>query len=140
MSSWRNFFKLPGHQSIIFRYTSTMIFFCPRRYFPEIIRSKPNFTAIMLTFSVLATILSVWHPIVNAFALMCLVLPTFFLLFKELERIKHKDKRVHELGVRTVVVLICAIVIWINDRVFCNFYTSINVTYLHAVWHVLIFL
>lgn len=117
-----------------------MIFFCPRRYLPSFIRGKTIFTAFMLTFSVLATIISVYKPIVNAFALMCLVLPTLYLLFKELERVKHKDKRVHELGVRTMVVLICAIVIWVNDRLLCNFYTSINVTFLHAVWHVLIFL
>lgn len=94
----------------------------------------------MLTFSVLATILSVWNPAVNAFALMCLALPTFYLLYRELERVKHKDPRVYELGIRTTVVLICAIVIWINDRVFCGFYTSFNVTYLHAIWHILIFL
>lgn len=94
----------------------------------------------MLIFSVLATFLSIWNPIVNAFALMCLAVPTFFLLFKELERVKHKDPRVYELGIRTMVVLAFAIVIWINDRLFCNFYTSIHVNFLHAVWHVLIFL
>lgn len=117
-----------------------MIFFCPRRYLPNIIKKRVNFTAGMLTFSVLATLLSVWNPAVNAFALMCLALPTFYLLYKELERVKHKDPRVYELGIRTTVVLICAIVIWINDRVFCGFYTSFNITYLHAVWHILIFL
>lgn len=125
-----------------FRYTSTMIFFCPRRYLPKVI--KKNFAALMLTFSVLATVSSVWNPIINAFALMCLVIPTFYMLFKELERIKLKDstdsKRVYELGVRTVIILTFAIVTWVNDRVFCNFYTQIRVTYLHAVWHVLIFL
>lgn len=117
-----------------------MIFFCPRHYLPTVIRSKVNFTAFMLTFSVLATILSFWDPLVNSFALMCLALPTSYLLVKELERVKHKDERVHELGVRTLVVFFCAVVVWFNDRVFCNFYTSINVTFLHAVWHVLIFL
>lgn len=117
-----------------------MIFFCPRRHLPNIIKKRVNFTAGMLIFSVLATILSVWNPAVNAFALMCLALPTVYLLYRELERVKHKDPRVYELGIRTTVVLICAIVIWINDRVFCNFYTSFNVTYLHAIWHILIFL
>lgn len=123
-------------------YTSTMIFFCPRRYIPKLV--KKNFAALMLTFSIVATVLSVWNPIVNAFALMCLVIPTFYLLFKELERIRQKDsvesQRVYELGIRTVIILTCAIVTWTNDRVFCSFYTKIRVTYLHAVWHVLIFL
>lgn len=94
----------------------------------------------MLTFTVLATILSVFNPIVNAFALMSLALPTFYLLFKELDRIKEKDPRVYDLGIRTVIILTIAIVTWINDRLFCNFYTSIRITYLHAVWHILIFL
>jgi alkaline ceramidase len=122
------------------RYCSTMIFFCPRRYLPQIIKKKVNFTACMIFFCVAATILSVWNPVVNAFALMCLALPTFFLLYKELQRVKHKDPRVYELGIRTIVVLSSAIVIWINDRLFCSFYTSVRVTYLHAIWHVLIFL
>jgi len=126
--------------SIIWVYSSTMIFFCPRRYLPKVINKKANFTAVMLTFSVTATILSVWHPIVNAFALMCLTIPTLYLLYKELERIRYKDPRVYELGIRTMVVLVCAIVIWINDRLFCSFYTSRNVNYLHAIWHILIFL
>lgn len=124
----------------IFRYTSTMIFFCPRRYLPNLLRKRTTFTAVMLTFSTICSLCSVWHPVVNAFALMCLAIPTSYLLVKELERVKDKDPRVYELGIRTIVVLACAIVIWVNDRVFCNFYTSINVTYLHAVWHVLIFL
>lgn len=94
----------------------------------------------MLTFSVLATILSVYNPIVNAFALMTLALPTFVLLYKELQRIKEKDPRVYDLGVRTIIILMVAIFVWINDRMFCSFYTSIRVTCLHAIWHVLIFL
>jgi alkaline ceramidase len=119
-----------------------MIFFCPRRYLPKVVRK--HFALLMLTFSISATFASVYNPIVNAFALMCLVIPTFWLLFKELNRIKQKNnvdsQKVYELGVRTVVILTTAIVIWVNDRAFCSFYTQIRVTYLHAVWHVLIFL
>ena len=119
-----------------------MIFFCPRRYFPKIVKKK--FNVLMLTFSIGATFASLVNPVFNAFALMCLVIPTFFLLFKELERVKQKgnndSQKVYELGVRTVIILLFAIVTWVNDRVFCNFYTQIRVTYLHAIWHVLIFL
>lgn len=117
-----------------------MIFFCPKKYLPSIIKKRLNFAVLMLTFSVLATILSIYNPIVNAFALMKLALPTFVLLFKELQRIKEKDPRVYDLGIRTIIILAVAILTWINDRMFCNFYTSLRVTYLHAIWHVLIFL
>lgn len=126
--------------SILWVYSTTMIFFCPRNYLPHVIKKRFNFTVFMVTFTVLASIATVFNPIVNAFALMSLALPTFYLLFKELERIKEKDPKVYELGLRTVVILIMAIITWINDRLFCNFYVSIQVTYLHAVWHILIFL
>lgn len=117
-----------------------MIFFCPKKYLPNIIKRRLHFGMLMLVFSIIATVLSIYKPIVNAFALMTLALPTSFLLYKELQRIKEKDPRVYDLGIRTVVLLSIAIVTWINDRMFCNFYTSIRVTYLHAIWHVLIFL
>lgn len=88
----------PIYQSLtahsIFRYSSVMIFFCPRRYLPQVIRKRTTFTAIMLTFTVTATILSVWNPIINAFALFGLTVPTFYLLYNELERVKHKDPKV----------------------------------------------
>jgi len=137
----------PIHQSLITsvyvftsRYFATIIFFCPRRHLPSIIQKRVNLTAFMLTFSVVTTLLSVWKPIVNAFALMCLGIPTCYLLKKEMDRVKDKEPRVYDLGVRTMVVFVTAVVVWINDRMFCGFYTSISVTYLHAVWHVLIFL
>lgn len=117
-----------------------MIFFCPRKKLPRFLNTRAKFTAFMLTFGVLATLLSLLNPIVNAFALMFLAVPTYYFLFAELQRVKYQDPKAYELGIRTVVISTCAIIIWINDRLFCSFYTSIRVTYLHALWHVLIFL
>lgn len=117
-----------------------MIFFCPTQNLPRFLKSRQQFTGFMLFFATSATLLSIVNPIVNAFALMFLAVPTYYLLFIELERVKHRDIKAYKLGIRTVVISTCAIIVWINDRVFCSFYTSINITYLHAVWHVLIFL
>lgn len=117
-----------------------MIFFCPRKNLPRLLHTRARFTAFMLFFGTTATLLSIVNPIVNAFALMLLTVPTYYFLFAELNRIKYQDPKAYELGIRTVVISTCAIIIWINDRVFCSFYTSIRVTYLHALWHVLIFL
>lgn len=117
-----------------------MIFFFPLSNVPKIIGTRARFTAAMLTFGTSATLLSIINPFVNAFALMLLAVPTYYFLFIELEKIKHKDMKAYKLGIRTVVISSCAILAWINDRVFCSFYTSINFTYLHALWHVLIFL
>jgi len=124
--------------TILWVYSCTMIFFCPRRYLPELL--KRRFSSFMLAATAIATTLSVWNPAINAFALMLLTIPTIFMLCNELERLKFKDSKVVALGIRTLILLTCAIVAWLNDRLLCDFYTSIRVTYLHAVWHVLIFL
>lgn len=117
-----------------------MIFFCPVQNLPRFVKSRAQFTGFMLFFATSATLLSIVNPIVNAFALMLLAVPTYYLLFIELDRIKDQDIKAYKLGIRTVVISTCAIIVWLNDRVFCSFYTSMNITYLHAVWHVLIFL
>ena len=33
-----------------------------------------------------------------------------------------------------------AVVCWINDRVFCSLWAGLGFPYLHAAWHVLVFL
>lgn len=101
---------------------------------------RKRFCTVMFIFSVMATVLSFWKPAVNAFALMLLVIPTIYLLYHELSLIKHQDIRVYRLGVRTVTILIVAVICWLNDRLFCEFYSSIKFPYLHGFWHILIFL
>lgn len=117
-----------------------MVFFCPRRYLPEYFKDQFRFATFMISATLVACVLSIYNPLINAFALMLLSVPTVYLLCAELERVKYQDSRVFSLGIRTLVLLVLAIVSWVNDRLFCDFLTSIRVTYLHAVWHILIFL
>ena len=51
-----------------------------------------------------------------------------------------KDHRVVRLGRACVAWWFVAVLIWINDRVFCDVWTSISFPYLHCAWHVLIFI
>lgn len=132
--------QLLDELSILWVYTITMILFCPRRKLPQVLKSRPLFSAFLLFFAITASILSVWRPYVNAFALMTLIIPTVYLLCCELERIKHKESEVFSLGIRSLVLMVCAVTVWFNDRIFCDFYRSMQITYLHAAWHVMIFL
>ncbi|KAG5674405.1 hypothetical protein PVAND_004379 [Polypedilum vanderplanki] len=132
--------QLLDELSILWVYSLTMALFCPRRNLPKVFKNRIVFSALLLFISIFASILSVWRPYVNAFALMTLIIPTVYLLCCELDRVKHKDPEVFSLGIRSLVLMICAVTIWFNDRMFCDFYTSMQITYLHAIWHVAIFL
>jgi alkaline ceramidase len=98
--------QLLDELSILWVYTFTMILFCPRRNVPFFFRNKAVFTATILFISVSASILSVWRPYVNAFALMTLALPTVYLLICELQRIKYKERDVFYLGVRSLILMV----------------------------------
>lgn len=58
--------------------------------------------------------------------------------FISLHRVK--DGRVYRLGVRSCAVWLLSVSCWINDRLFCEAWSSINFPYLHGLWHILIFI
>lgn len=99
--------QLLDELSILWVYTLTMMLFCPRKNLPKILQNRLLFSALLLTLSISASILSVFRPYFNAFALMILILPTVHLLLCELERIKHKESDVFSLGVRSLVLMVC---------------------------------
>ena len=43
-------------------------------------------------------------------------------------------------GRRSILFWLLAVVCWINDRVFCSLWAGLGFPYLHAAWHVLVFL
>ena len=43
-------------------------------------------------------------------------------------------------GRRSILFWLLAVVCWINDRVFCSLWSGLGFPYLHAAWHVLVFL
>lgn len=52
-----------------------------------------------------ASILSIFKPYINAFALMTLIIPTVYLLWAELLEIKSQELDVWNLGVRSLILM-----------------------------------
>lgn len=48
--------------------------------------------------------------------------------------------RVYRLGLRCGAVWILAVTCWLNDRLFCDTWLNLNFPYLHALWHLFIFI
>lgn len=44
------------------------------------------------------------------------------------------------LGRRSFIFWLTAVLCWINDRLYCEIWSSLGFPYLHGFWHVLIFL
>lgn len=53
--------------------------------------------------------------------------------------LRSSNARVLRLGLRCLIIWILAIVCWINDRMFCEMWSTVNFRYFHAIWHILIF-
>lgn len=83
-----------------------MILFCPRHNLPNFLKNRFVFSTLLLTLSTSASILSVWKPYVNAFALMTLIIPTVILLCSELNRVKYDERDVFDLGMRSLVLMV----------------------------------
>jgi len=123
------------------------------RWFTCILGLRPSTsdrrTAFKLTVfaaAVLLTGLSLLYPVANAFMLFSFIMPALAILKYEY--------RYHDIGActdsRTQTVvrlaktslswLIAAVVCWVNDRLFCQWWQSLPIPYpqLHAIWHVFI--
>eukprot|EP00092_Neocalanus_flemingeri_P023110 GFUD01025058.1.p1 GENE.GFUD01025058.1~~GFUD01025058.1.p1 ORF type:complete len:286 (-),score=48.78 GFUD01025058.1:48-905(-) len=114
----------------------------PREAFPPQWSQSPDgrrkFSYLCFVFTVLSTFLGFIQPIVNAFVLLALGVPTMCLLIHELKM--ENNIRVLSLGRRSIVLWVLAVICWVNDRVFCSWWASIGFPYLHGAWHILIFL
>lgn len=53
---------------------------------------------------------------------------------------RERSLRIYRLGLRTAVVMVLAIVCWLLDKFFCDTVLGEYFPYLHALWHVLIFI
>ncbi|KAK3923192.1 Alkaline ceramidase [Frankliniella fusca] len=113
--------------------------FLPRRHFPLIAQNdRKKLSVGFLAFGIFATGLAVVHPAINAFVLMVLGIPALVCMVLELRRVN--DGRVYRLGVRCCAVWLLSVSCWINDRLFCEVWSSLNFPYLHGLWHILIFI
>ncbi|XP_005190894.1 alkaline ceramidase [Musca domestica] len=127
--------QLLDELAILWVFMAAYSLFCPKRYFPRFCRNnRRTFGLLMFTCAIIATVMSVWKPIVNAFVLMAMGVPTMYMLYRELRRVK--DERVYRLGLRSTAVWGVAVLCWVSDRFFC----CLKFPYLHGFWHVFIFI
>lgn len=103
-----------------------------------LIYCRQSFQYLVFVVAVVSTFLAFLQPAFNAFALMTLGVPTLVLMISELSRCD--NSRVLRLGTRCGAVWILAVACWVNDKLFCETWSNLNFPYLHAFWHVLIFI
>lgn len=96
------------------------------------------FTVILTVAVITCTILALWEPVINAFALISLAVPSLLWLYSAIRR--EKIQRLYRLGIRSVLTTMTAIFCWILDKSFCDTILGQKFPYLHAIWHVLIFM
>ncbi|XP_076331021.1 alkaline ceramidase [Tachypleus tridentatus] len=109
----------------------------PRRYLPLWFRGeRKTFQKFVAILCAVGTVLVCIYPAVNAFALMAFGIPITCLLIIELKRCN--NPRVFRLGIRSAFLWGLALCCWINDRLFCDMWSSLNFPYLHGAWHLLI--
>lgn len=146
--------QLLDEVAILWLFAAAFAMFFPRRCFPTSFKNdrfvnylyrkivniifRRKLRLWVMGSTVLLTYFSILQPAINAFALMTLAIPCLIVLGQELKRVK--DPRVHRLGYRCALLWTLSVTCWINDRLFCDAWSAIDFPYLHAVWHVLIFL
>ncbi|XP_058797303.1 alkaline ceramidase [Phymastichus coffea] len=131
--------QLLDELAILWVYMAGLCMFLPRRYFPTAVKNnRKKFSLFASMATLVATVLATFHPAINAFALMTLGIPAFGFMILELRRTK--SARVYRLGLRCGAVWVLAVTCWLNDRLFCDTWLNLNFPYLHALWHLLIFI
>ncbi|XP_037927802.1 alkaline ceramidase [Teleopsis dalmanni] len=131
--------QLLDELAILWVFMAAYSLFFPKRYYPHFCQNdRKSFRILMLVLAITATGLSLWKPIVNAFVLMGMGVPTMIMLYKELQRVK--DQRVYRLGIRSTAVWLIAVFCWVNDRMLCDLWSAVNFPYLHGFWHIFIFI
>jgi len=100
--------------------------------------SRRTFSYLILAVTIGSTWLAFIKPSINAFFLMTLGIPSIVVLGYNLKR--EDNRRVINLGRRSILFWVASVTCWINDRIYCNFWSSLGFPYLHGFWHVLIFL
>ncbi|KAF2897887.1 hypothetical protein ILUMI_08287 [Ignelater luminosus] len=131
--------QLLDELAILWVFFAAFSMFFPRRFFPTFIHNdRKRFSVAAVFLATIGTGLAIIHPAINAFVLMTLGIPSVFLLIHEIRRAN--NLRVYHLGVRCASVWFLAVFCWINDRLLCEAWTSINFPYLHGLWHIFIFI
>ncbi|XP_070133843.1 alkaline ceramidase isoform X2 [Drosophila bipectinata] len=78
--------QLLDELAILWVFMAAFSLFYPKRYYPKFVKNdRKTFSWLMLLSAIAATFLSWWKPIVNAFVLMFMSVPTMVMLYRELQ-------------------------------------------------------
>nr|XP_045598093.1 alkaline ceramidase-like [Procambarus clarkii]XP_045598094.1 alkaline ceramidase-like [Procambarus clarkii]XP_045598095.1 alkaline ceramidase-like [Procambarus clarkii]XP_045598096.1 alkaline ceramidase-like [Procambarus clarkii] len=131
--------QLLDELSILWVLMVSYTLFTPIRYRPKFLRSNQHlYAAFMALISVLITASAFVQPAVNAYALFMVGLPAVAMLVVELR--VSREVSVVRLGKVTLAALVLAATSWICDRFMCAMWQALDLTVLHGLWHVLIFI
>ncbi|XP_034135150.1 alkaline ceramidase isoform X3 [Drosophila guanche] len=79
--------QLLDELAILWVFMAAFSLFYPKRYYPKFVKNdRKTFSWLMLLSAIAATALSWWKPVVNAFVLMFMGVPTMLMLYRELQR------------------------------------------------------
>lgn len=132
------FGQLMDEIAILWTFLIAFACLCPQRYRPGPLKRNRNaFIGCTAVAGILLSILSFYQPVANAIVLLTFTVPLFIASWKFLRR--ERVQRANDLILRTLIMLAISVLIWVNDRFFCDIWIELKFPYLHAVWHILIF-
>ncbi|KAG7176593.1 alkaline ceramidase-like [Homarus americanus] len=131
--------QLLDELSILWVLMVSYTLFTPLRYRPKFLRSNQQLYAAFMTFlAVFITASAFVQPAINAYALFVVGLPAVTMLVLEIR--KSRDPNVVRLGTITLASLVLAATAWVCDRFLCAMWLALDMTVLHGLWHILIFI
>jgi len=111
---------------------------CLPEYWRNQAGGRARFCNLFVPGALVITLLGTLQPAVNAYCLLLLAIPSITMLVHQLR--PEQCERVVSLGTRSMGLMGAALVCWVADRFFCEFWSSVGFPYLHGAWHILIFL
>lgn len=130
--------QLLDELSILWVLMVSYTLFTPVQYRPKFLReNKQLYVAFNTLLAVFITASAFVQPAINAYPLFLVGVPAVTMLVMEVRA--SNDRSVVRLGTFALVSLALAATLWVCDRFMCGIWQALNLTVLHALWHVLIF-
>lgn len=122
--------------SILWLLAASFALWTPRRVYPAILKgSRLRYQKVVFILTIIMTFLAWIYPAINAYILVSMGVPAFYLA--RLEYLKCRDGRVRKTVIRCTIAWVSAMACWICDRLLCQqLISSIGLVYLHALFHV----
>ncbi|MCL4128677.1 UNVERIFIED_CONTAM: hypothetical protein GTU68_052402 [Idotea baltica] len=130
--------QLLDELSILWLLMVSYSLFTPVRNRPFSLQSNPVlYRTVLALIGILTTGFAFIKPEINQYALFLAGMPAVGMLAKEMRF--STDSRVGWLGKLTLFTFAIASLAWISDKFCCRLWQGLNLTVLHGIWHVLIF-